>query len=875
MRKRLTKYSIPEPILRQWEKRYRGRLLPLQYRAVEECGLLDGNSVVISAPTSSGKTFCGEMAVVRALMERKKAVFLVPLKAVAEEKFRQFTDCYGAIGLKVIIGTKDHPEYDSDIENGRFDIGVMVYEKFNSLLLANFDIISQVGTVVVDELQMLADDTRGARLELALTKLLYSEYNPQIVALSAVLGDAASLAKWLGARLLHEKNRPIELRRGVASDGQFAYRCHNSGELGEEECSQNSEAINTLFDNIERECNKGRQVLVFLKSRLETVKAAARYAEYIGLTQDEKNTEFFAARLADEEESSLLDNLTGLLSRGIAFHNADLTMTQRMAVEDGYRAGLLPVVFATTTLATGINLPASTVFIEAQKYARTGYANKSGLEPLSWPEYESMSGRAGRVGYLDGKTETGRAVLFAANELEKSILWEFYIDKQPEPLSSQLASFPVEDIILDAFTSQLVRTAGECNRLLERTYGCACNGLPIRVCDENIKVLLEGGFLELKGDELHASPQGAATAMFGLSTVGARFILSAWDYSSSSSSEELLYDILLCPGTVSFYLPSYGGVGRLHLPERHVMGDNPLLQRLTRLRRELSADEVRRVRIAFLLKDWAEGAAPLDIENDYRLHLGMAENLARQAAWLLYSAASLIRAADRYSSFPKYLERLAFSTGTGLPFKMKAIYDAVDGVLFRREILRLHNEGIMTCDELIESGRAVLDKIVSSEARLTKIKEKLKNIKELKMRKDGNQFDTLNVRIVPESIEIDGTPIRERFRIRINGQSINLTGKSFKYFCRLAWSRVTNDNGWLYKEELEQGFNQARYLYRLRQEIGRDFLPDWPLYENNRSGYYRLAIPSDKISINVNALKENPDYEIREIVSDLAPDGAC
>lgn len=121
----------------------------------------------------------------------------------------------------------------------------------------------------------------------------------------------------------------------------------------------------------------------------------------------------------------------------------------------------------------------------------------------------------------------------------------------------------------------------------------------------------------------------------------------------------------------------------------------------------------------------------------------------------------------------------------------------------------------------------------------------------------------------PDSIEIDGTPVRERFLVRINGRPISLTGKSFKYLLRLVWSRLTHDNGWVYKDDLEHGFNQARYLYRLRQEIGRDFLPQWPLYENNRSGYYRLAADRRGLKVNVDALKEIPDYEIQQMALDL------
>ncbi len=861
MRKRLAKFSIPEPVLKSWEKRYKGYLLPLQHRAVEEYGLLDGKSLLISAPTSSGKTFCGEMALIRAIQKRQKALFLVPLKAVAEEKFRQFVNCYQGIGLKVVIGTRDYPEYDADIENGNFDIAVLVYEKFNSLLLANFDLLSQVGTVVVDELQMLEDPSRGARLELALSKLLYSSYNPQIVGLSAVLGEASDLAGWLGGSLLLEKTRPVELRRGVAVDGVFSYRCHNTGTVGEEDCLQKETSVGTLFENIKAEYTQGRQALVFLKSRLETVRAALQFAEYVGLENDPACREFFTGELADEEESSLLDNLLSLVSCGIAFHNADLTIGQRMAVEDGYRSGLIKIIFATTTLSTGINLPASTVFIEAQKYSTRGYTGQAGLEPLNWSEYESMSGRAGRVGLVN--EGAGKAVLFASSDLEKSILWEYYIDKRPDMLTSRLADYPPEDMALDIFVSRLVTTRQEADALLAGTYAGTANGHQLEIREGVCISLVDSGFLSWESEQITAMPQGEAVAMTGLSVAGAKYLLIDRDY-SGTGDEELLYDLLRCPDVSQLYLP---GGGRLSIPERHMLDDSSLLRRLSRLRRELTADEIRRARLAFLLVDWITGVSPLEIENDYRLHPGMVDNVSHQVGWLLSSASAVIGAAHRRDPGVERLRRLAFSVAFGLPFDMKPIVDLVGGVLYRREYLELYRQGITTTEALMTEGKAIIHKSVSSEKRLKQIEDIFQHIKENNMRTDRSD---MQISMIPQSIEIDGTPIRERFRVRIDGQTINLTGKSFKYLCRLAWSRITNDNGWLYKEELEHGFNQARYLYRLRQEIGKDFMPGWPLYENNRSGYYRLVAPVDGISINVNALKENPDYEIRQIVGDLA-----
>jgi len=870
MRKRLAKYTIPEPILGEWETRFHGTLLPLQYRAIEEYDLLGGQSLLISAPTSSGKTFCGEMALIRAVQQRRKGIFLVPLKAVAEEKYHRFIEAYGAIGLKITIATRDHPENDQIIETGRFDIAVMVYEKFNALLLVNFDLMAQVGTLVIDELQMLEDPERGSGLELALTKLLYSEHRPQLVALSAVVGEATGLADWLGCRLLLEKSRPVELRRGVAAGGKFYFRCHNTGERGEEPFLEGDDAVGTLFENINAEITAGRQTLVFLKSRLQTIDAARRLAEYTGVEKAEGKIIWFDSRLVDEEESSLTDTLRSLFSRGIAFHNADLTTAQRMAVEDGYRSGLVQVIFATTTLATGINLPASTVFIEAQKYAHHGYTNRPGMEPLSWSEYESMSGRAGRMGLTKGNGEVGKAVLFAAGELEKSILWDFYVENKPTPLRAQLPACRPADILIDLFSSELITQCEDIPVILRRSYAGASNALTINDIGGVVEELVDDGFLIRQGEDISVTPLGRATALSGLSVAGTKFILDSVKMLPDKSDEQIIYHLAGSPDGQQIYAPGGERSGRVRLPSRFFATNDgsPLIQELSALRRELSAGELARLRLSFLLADWMAGVSALDIENSYRLFAGMMVNLGRQCGWLLRSAAMVIHAYDRFSLLPRRLEQLAFSASHGLPYDLKVIYDHLGALCHRSELVALHRAGITGLDKLLGGDNSILRKTIMSAERLTQIEEKIHQLKEETM--STSQFAQTGAMALP-SIEIEGTPVRERYLVRINGRAISLTGKSFKYFLRLAWSRLTKDSGWLYKEDLEHGFNQARYLYRLRQEIGRDFLPEWPLYENNRSGYYRLAAERERIRVNLSALKDNPDFEIRQMVSDLAP----
>ena len=125
----------------------------------------------------------------------------------------------------------------------------------------------------------------------------------------------------------------------------------------------------------------------------------------------------------------------------------------------------------------------------------------------------------------------------------------------------------------------------------------------------------------------------------------------------------------------------------------------------------------------------------------------------------------------------------------------------------------------------------------------------------------------------PSLIELDGRYERERYLVRIDGVPVHLTGKSFKYLMRLAYSRLTGNDGWIYKDDIEIGFNQARYLYRLKQEMNRSGNFSWPIFENNRLGYYRLHIDPANIKLNMDNLRSHPDYELRSLFEREAGSG--
>jgi helicase len=393
---KLIRYGIPDSIIESWKKTQGKELLPLQAAAVVKHDLLNGKSLIISAPTSSGKTFCGEMAAAVNLFKRKKVVFLVPLKAVAEEKYADFCRKYSPLGIRVTVSTRDRLEDDRRIERGDFDLAIMIYENFNQLLIKNLDVLNSINLVVVDELQMIGDPSRGLTLELVLTKIKSSKYSPQILGLSAVLKDPEQFSSWLGCQLLLEKNRPVELLQGVLLDGEFRFRKHNSGEEGSQKLVglESEEPYLILFANLNQLLEEKEQVLVFLKSKKNCEDCALLFSE-----QAHSNSSTEAIQeLSELENTTLREKLVKCLEKGVAFHNADLTFDERRVIEHFYLQGEIRVIFSTTTLSLGINLPAKTVFIETQKYEVGEYSGKTVMSPLSWSEYENMSGRAGRFG---------------------------------------------------------------------------------------------------------------------------------------------------------------------------------------------------------------------------------------------------------------------------------------------------------------------------------------------------------------------------------------------------------------------------------------------------------------------------------------------
>jgi replicative superfamily II helicase len=317
---------------------------------------------------------------------------------------------------------------------GQYDICLLTYEKFAVLVLTSPHILDAVGTVVVDEVQMMADRSRGTNLEFLLTLLRMRGQDgigPQLVALSAVIGETNGFERWLGARLLRRTERPVPLDEGVLrGDGSYRY-VDSSGQeiildnLMQREWRKDS-SQDWVIPLVRKLVGEGKQVIVFRETRGETRGCALYLARELNLPPARAVIDALPTGDPSDSSSALREALAG----GVAFHNSNLDRDERLLVEEHFRkpGTSLRVIAATTTLAMGVNTPAEAVVIVGLEHP--------GPEPYSVAEYKNMVGRAGRLGFSD----RGVSYLLAVTPQEEHYTWNRYVRGVPEDIESRFLS---------------------------------------------------------------------------------------------------------------------------------------------------------------------------------------------------------------------------------------------------------------------------------------------------------------------------------------------------------------------------------------------------------------------------------------------------
>jgi len=390
---------------------------------VAACGALeDGHGVLVAAPTGSGKTVVGEFAVHLALAQGRKCFYTTPIKALSNQKYADLVARYSAERVGLLTG-------DNSI-NGEAPVVVMTTEVLRNMLYAGSVTLGGLGYVVLDEVHYLADRLRGAVWEEVIIQLPESV---QVVALSATVSNAEEFGEWIeqvrgGTAVIVDEVRPVplsqhmlmgrrlydlfaardtvnpELRRvaqrylaGAGRPGRGG-----AGRAGGGRGRTIRYRVPSRPDVIERLDAEGLlPAITFIFSRAGCDAAVQQcLAAGLRLTTPEESAEIariVAAKTAGMAEADLAvlgyaEWLAGL-RRGIAAHHAGLLPTFKEVVEDLFIAGLIRAVFATETLALGVNMPARTVVIEKlDKWNGEHHAD------LTAGEYTQLTGRAGRRG---------------------------------------------------------------------------------------------------------------------------------------------------------------------------------------------------------------------------------------------------------------------------------------------------------------------------------------------------------------------------------------------------------------------------------------------------------------------------------------------
>jgi len=215
----LSKYKkkIPANIYAKLEPRIK-TLRPAQHKAID-AGIFQDKNLLICTPTASGKTLVAELAIMNAIFHDKgKCVYIVPLRALASEKFEFFKKMHE---FKTALSSGDIDSDDSYLE--KYDLIITTSEKFDSLIRHKARWLSKVKVVIIDEIHLLNDSSRGPTLEIIITILKQELSKMQLIGLSATIGNPKDLARWLDAELILDNWRPVKLHKGVFLDNEIEF----------------------------------------------------------------------------------------------------------------------------------------------------------------------------------------------------------------------------------------------------------------------------------------------------------------------------------------------------------------------------------------------------------------------------------------------------------------------------------------------------------------------------------------------------------------------------------------------------------------------------------------------------------------------------
>jgi superfamily II RNA helicase len=376
---------------------------PFQEQAIR--AIESGHSVLVAAPTGAGKTLIAEYALEKCLASGRRVVYTAPIKALSNQKFRDFSARYGdRIGIKT-----------GDVSiNPEAPVCIMTTEIFRNTLFESPEAVETVDTVIFDEIHYLDDAERGTVWE---ESLIFAPPHIHFVCLSATVSNVETFARWLGAirrdrfEVVREDARPVPLEHLLVIPGKGAMeleaferldrtyreprRRHAGDHAGRRMAGDDARARKELISLVQ---DRGLLPCLYFAFNRRECEAQAKGNAWRVLLTPAESAEAAAqvdalVRRYDMAEDPASVDLRALLVRGIAYHHAGLLPTLKEVVERLFTTGLVKLLFATETFALGVNMPAKSVaFDSLHKFdgVRRSF--------ILTREYLQMAGRAGRRG---------------------------------------------------------------------------------------------------------------------------------------------------------------------------------------------------------------------------------------------------------------------------------------------------------------------------------------------------------------------------------------------------------------------------------------------------------------------------------------------
>ncbi|MDY9922278.1 DEAD/DEAH box helicase [Methanobacterium sp.] len=574
--------------------------------AVVDAGLLDEKeNYIIAIPTASGKTLLGVMAALRTILDGGKVVYAVPLLSIQNEKVKEFKN-FEDHGIKV----GKHPSSS--------DMAVMVFESYDALTRFNWNTLSEVDLLIVDEFHMIGEYSRGPTIECAITRSRLLNPGMRLIALSATLQNMEELSTWLGARVVEHDYRPVPLFKEVLNTEEYGTK------------NKNDVILRILKDSMA----ESSQALVFVSTRRFTESLANYLSGKIKKSLPaEKRKDFkrVAEKILDVPRrrgslpTEVCLKLAECAENGMAFHHAGLFDRQKEIIEEEFRAGNLLMITATPSLMYGVNLPSKNVVI--RDYTRW---TSQGPQPIPVFDYLQMSGRAGRPGY----DKEGYSYLIGKTLPEAEQLQYQYIEGEIEATNSKLLENrdAVYRQIISQVAAGMARNLDELLEFFQSTFSgfqmshseysslFASDTIEFQI-KEALEFLTEHGMIQVVPDGLRATAFGMLIAKSNYTVQTAVRLKEFARSGGEVDMPRLVYEICRTPDLIPISFK-----GR--------KSREPVRDRLNRAGLfvvDVGNDEA----TAATLMEWMDERSEYEIENAFNVYAASTRRAAYEASQLV------------------------------------------------------------------------------------------------------------------------------------------------------------------------------------------------------------------------------------------------